>query len=255
MSDDRKADDAAHEIANEVRAVIADFGADLKKELVAEIKTDMAGLRTMMSEHADQNMSAHKGTRRQVVHLTRMTTTLWHDVRGSEPPPPPPHADEADMSFAEAARKPIKPAPGSKPTRALDELAETVEGVVTRVSTNDDDIAGIHGQLLAINAGIDVAAKEREEAARERKEYGAKVEEVLALQKEQMGKKDKKDERSVLQKLTDTLLYTFREREGMKNFAIMISGLTGLIGIITYLYAIVTGHPPPVLAPPTLPPH
>ena len=259
MSDDSKPPDAGQtgrfrtmtdEIAGEVRSVIADFGRELKSELVAEIKGDMAGLRSMMREHTDRNMNAHEGTRRQVVHLTRMTTTLWRDVRGSEPPPPPP---AEDISFAEAARKPIKASSGSM--RALDELNEAVEEVVTRVSTNDNDIAGIHGQLLAINAGMETAARKRDEEARQRKHYEAKVDQLLDLQKEQMGKKDDQDKRGVLRRIADMMIYTFREREGQKNFAIMVSGLTGLIGIITYLYALITGHPPPVLAPPTLPPH
>lgn len=211
----------------EVKKLLGGFAEELKKEF----REEMRGARGMMKEHADQNFRSHESTRRQVVHMTRMTATLWKDVRGSDPPPLPP-APGDDTSFSEAAKEIWPQPPGARPARPLDDLTEDVATVVDKTSSHDNDIAGVQGRLLTVEA---------------------QTGEVLKLVKEQMGKKDGPETRSLLTRLVDGLLWSFREREGQRYTLTLIAGITGLITALGTTYAIATGRLPMPTSPPPVP--
>lgn len=212
-------------LADEIRAMFASFRAELK----ADLDKDLISVKTTVTQQADRTIASQENTRQQVVHLTKMTYSLWRNVRGSDPPPPPPTAEE--VSFQEAAKDPLRQTGSQKTIKPLDDLTEEVEKTGKKVSTHDGDIAGIHGQLLVMKNS---------------------QAELLALQKEQMGKKDKgADRRSVFARIADSMIWVVKEREGQKFAATMIAGLTGLITALGTSYALMTGRLPiPTAIPP-----
>ena len=219
------------DVSHELKGVLAGFADDLKRDMSEERK----GLQQLWREHADRNMSAHAGTRRQVVHLTKMTSTLWRDVRGDEPPPPPAHdPDDTDIAFAEAARQPYKAAPSSRTATAAVHTGAEERLHKQKLSDHDLELAAKEGRILALES---------------------QVTELLKLQKEQMGKKDPDDERGVLTRLADGIAWTIREREGQKFLATLIAGATGLITALGTTYALMTGRlPMPASGPAPTPP-
>ena len=224
---------------------MSDVGDELKKllsgfreELKADHNKDIQGLHKIVKQEADRTIAAQESTRRQVVHLTQMTYSLWRNVRGSEPPPPPPSAHE-DISFTEAAKETaeekLRQTGSQKPILPLDDLADEIEKTAGKVSSHDNDIAGVTGRLLAVES---------------------QTAEVLRLQKEQMGKKDKnrKDERGLFTRLVDGLVWAVRDREGQKTVGAVVAGITGIITALGTWYALLTGRLP-LPSTPTQPAH
>lgn len=248
MSDDvtePKATDTGRYIAHEVKALLDEFRLELRSDLDKQV----SGVNTLVKQQADRTILAQEGTRRQVVHLTQMTYSLWRNVRGSDPPPPPPAAGEvADISFSEAAKDPLRQT-GSKVKviKPLDDITEELaentaklEKSVALVSTHDGDIAAVQGRLLVVEA--------------QNKEVIQQNHELLKLQKEQMGKKDPKDARSLSTRLADGVAWAFREREGQKFMMIVIGGATSLITALGTTYALMSGRLPMPTQPPPHPP-
>ena len=210
---------------DELRKILSTFRAELK----ADHNKDVQGLHAIVKQEADRTIAAQESTRRQVVHLTQMTYSLWRKVRGSEPPPPPPSAND-DISFTDAARaaakeKQLRQTGSQKPVMPLDDLADEIEKTAGKVSSHDNDIAGVTGRLLAVES---------------------QTAEVLRLQKEQMGKKDtsKKDERGPFTRLVDGLVWAVRDREGQKTVGAVVAGITGIITALGTWYALLTGRLP-----------
>lgn len=202
-------------LASEMKVLLVDFAQEVKTNL----KEDVSGLRRLMTEHADTNLRAHEGTRRQVVHLTRLNAELWRTVKSEDPPAPPPNDD---ISFVEAARQKMPSVPDA--SGKLPRTPKPLSALTEAVEASDEQIDNVKGRLLRVES---------------------MTQELLSLQKEQMGKKPLGDGRSVLTRLVDGLLWAVRERDGQRYTATMIAGLTGLLWILAYTYATVTGHPPP----------
>lgn len=201
-----------HEITKQVRDLLNDFRKDFRDERKQIGET--------VTAQAERTIAAQEDMRKQVVHLTKMTYSLWRNVRGDDPPPPPPTPEE---SFEQAAKDPLKQTGSQKAIKPLGDLTEDVEETAETIASHASDIAIIHTQISDV--------KKRQD-------------ELLSLQKEQMGKKDEQDPRSVGARILDGLVWVVKEREGQKFAATMIAGLTGLVTALGTTYAIVTGRLP-----------
>jgi hypothetical protein len=231
-------------IAHEVKALLEEFRVELKSDLDKQV----SGVNTLVKQQADRTIVAQEGTRRQVVHLTKMTYSLWRNVRGSDPPPPPPAANEAeDISFAEAAKDPLRQTGSNRAIKPLDDLTEELEKNAALVSTHDGDIAAVQGRLLVVETQNKMVIRQNEEVIGQNAE-------LLKLQKEQMGKKDPKDVRGALTRLVDGVIWAFKEREGQKFTMIVLGGATSLITAIGTTYALISGRLPMPTHPPPQPP-
>lgn len=205
-------------LARELRVALSEVQADIRTEL----RQEMNGLKTVLSAPMERVATSSEATRRQVVHLTKMVAVIWNEVKGDEPPPTPPGPND-DTSFMEAAT--VKPLPDAKPVKPIADLAE-------QVSEHDNDIAGVTGRLIVVET---------------------QTSELLRLQKEQMGKKDPDDQRTILTRAFDGLTWIIREREGQKFALQIIAGLTGLLTAAGTFYALLTGRLPMPNAPPPTP--
>lgn len=209
----------------------------------SELMSDFRGLQRQMKEDTTRTLSAHETTRRHVMHMSTMTAELWKEVFGNKPPPPPPDRD-SELSFVVT----VDPDPPPEVTKATGKHGRMRD----RVDTQDATLDAVHGRLLALHSRQD--------------EQDASLAELLKLQKEQMGKKDPNDHRSILARVLNGIAWAVKEREGQKFLLTLIAGISGLITAIGTTYAILTGRlpiptptpPVPVLAeprpaPPALP--
>lgn len=223
----------SEEVAGEVKGVLTDFTTELKREL----REDVGGIQRLFREHSDKNLLAHEGTRRelegtrqQVFQLTQMTHILWKDIRGDEAPPSPPPIGDP-FRFSDAADKAQSPASG----RGIDDLVGEVQETKGKLSTHDGDIADLAGQMIAVRTELaDVKTQNAE---------------LLCLQKEQMGKKPRDDQRSLVRRMHDAIVWAVFEREGQRYVGTMLAGLTAFCWILLNVYAAIAGHPPPAIPP------
>lgn len=232
MSDDN--DRATPINAIELRTLFADFSRG--------VRDDVNGLGRRFNEHAELMLRTHEGTRRQVVHLTSMTSELWRNVKGSAPPPPPPPIEE-NKSFVEAAREANEKAAREKKSSG-GAVRKPLESLSDQVSEHDGELAAIHGRLMAVES----IQKEHGELQKEhgdlQKAHGEKITELLALQKEQMGKKDPDDGRPRRTRIWESILYLVKEREGHKFVLQFIAAVTSLLMAAGTLWALSTGRLP-----------
>ena len=196
----------------------SDTGRYIARELAtfkSDVQSDIKGMNDRVKENTETVLKTHAASRRQIVHLTRMVSTLWKKVLGPTPPPPPPPPGD-DTSFLDAA----KDASANGGTKAIPEV----------LSEHDLDIAGIHGRLLTLES---------------------QNQELLKLQKEQMGKKDPnaEDDRGILTRLVDAIVWSVKEREGQKYTLMLIAGFTSLVTAMGTVYALMTGRLPVVTQP------
>lgn len=243
MADDKLSDTGKY-IAAEVRAVLEEFKKDTHQDLSQfkqEVRDDMRGLNKHVKESTEVYVRAQEANGRQMTHLTRVVSSLWRDTHGSEPPPPPPH-DDAAMSFVEAANPSSDIAGSHSTTKDLvaGELAGRLDPQVQKISEHDASIAGVQGQLITVSATANQALKNSEE--------------LLALQKEQMGKKEPGDERGVFTRLVDGLVWVVKEREGQKFALMLLAGITSLVTALGTTYALMTGRLPMPTSLPQNPP-
>lgn len=204
-------------VADQVRDLLNDFRKDFKNEQKQIGET--------VTAQADRTIAAQEDIRKQVGHLTKMTYSLWRDVRGDDPPPPPPPPEE---TFEEAAKDPLKQTGSHKVIKPLGDLTEDVEETAETIALHGASIDTLHTQIAAVTK---------------------RQEELLALQKEQMGKKDDADPRGIGTRLVDGFLWVIKEREGQKFAGIMIASLTSLVTALGTTYAIFTGRLPLPTAP------
>lgn len=225
-----------------------------------EFAADIRGLQGQMEESTNRQLNAHETTRRHVAHMSTMTQELWREVFGDKPAPPPPNKD-ATLSFTLESSPDV--------TKQTGKNARMRE----RVESQEGTLAALHGQMLAMdgrqdrfeselgNVKLEVGAVKTDVAAVKTEVGSVKTDvadvktvanETLALQKEQMGKKGPGEEtRGIMARIADGILYAVREREGQKFLLLFLSGLTGFLTVASYLYALIAGHPPPPLAPPS----
>ena len=187
-----------------------------------EVSEDINGLKSNIKEGTDRTLAAHEGTRRHVVRLTKMVGEVWKEVYGSKPPPPPPGKD-AELSFA------LSDEDDTRTTKTGEEEPEKPR-MFEQVSEHDSTLEGLHAQIIVTDGRT---AKVEET-----------VGELLKLQKEQMGKKNPDDERGVLRRLVDGMLWGIKEREGQKFLLTMVASITGLITALGTTYALMTGRLP-----------
>lgn len=223
----------------EMRDYLDRMHKDIKDTVDDRFKTVEIRLR----DQADQSLQSHEATRKQVGALGRMVTTLWREVKGSDPPPPE---------------------GGGMPPTAVMPMDE-------KLSEHDLTIAAIQGQIIAIdskaNAIKDDAAASKaaaEKALEKTTALEGQTKEALTLAKETkelnerqlkaMGVKTEAEEKSrVLTKLVDLCIWMFKEREGQKFALAGFAALTSLVTALGTTYAIITGRLPlPNSTPPTV---
>lgn len=165
----------------------------------------------------NRSVSEHEMTRKHVARLTTKVETMWDHIYGKTPPP---IGGELAFSLTEP---PTAPKSKSGP-----------KTIPQSISEHDATIAGMQGQLIALDSKVGAVE--------------AKVDELTKLQKEQMGMHDD-DDRRMLRKLTDGFLWLFTERQGRKFALTLIAALTSLTTACGTIYALSTGRLPMPNAP------
>ena len=226
------------------RAVQTELKAGMDS-LRQEVANESRGLRQLMERKTDETLAANMATRRHVARLTTMTTELWRFNFGDKPSPPPPSGSDDQLAFAlsetapeaaAAARRSGKHSPAKDASTPKDPNASQ-GSVRARMDSTQGEIAELSGIVARVDSEL-----------QDVKRVGN---ETLALQKEQMGKKDpEKPKRSVLRTLVDTFVYAVTEREGQKFTLMLLSGIASVLGLSVYLFSLIAGHPPPGLNPP-----
>ena len=206
MSDSARPTDTGRFVANEVRQML--------DQLAKDVSEDVKGINQHVTDTTNTVLRSHQAMRHQLVHVTKMTATMWRRVMGSEPPPAPPPRSE-DVSFTEAHQEGVAEAEKERQPSLVDE--------VEKIGEQQGEIDELRGQLLAVKS---------------------QTAELLSLQKEQMGKKDPNDQRRTLAKLVDGFLWVLKEREGQKTAGAIVAGITGIITAAGTWYALVTGRLP-----------
>ena len=211
MTNSTKPTDTGKYVAAEVKSYL--------DEMAKTVQADMSKLSAKMSADTEALLRSHEATRRQVVHVTRVSAKIWRAVMGNVEPPRPPSPGD-DTSFMEAQKEGLSEGVREKSPSLVDEF----EG---KIGAQQGEIDELRGQLLAVKA---TAA------------------EVLRLQREQMGKKDpndkKKDKRSSIEKLVDGFLWVLKDREGQKTAGAIVAGITGILTAAGTWYALMTGRLP-----------
>jgi hypothetical protein len=210
-----------------LRQDIRSSNENLRREVHAEVR----GIRNEnLKAHEtirNENLKAHETTRKHVNMLTAMVKVLWGSVKGSDPPPAP--SSHAELAFS--LSEPIKDA-----GVPIDE----------KVSHHELALASIQGQLIAVDSVTNDTKKATEETRKkvselhedhvelkkEMKENREETRVLLSLQKEQMGKPDPDDERTVTQRITDALVKSVTTRDGRKFVLLLIAALIPLVTAI-----------------------
>ena len=185
-----RGDTAEHALMGEM---IRGFEAIVQKSvesLRVDMQKEVRAVNTKLQNHYDVSMKAHEDTRQHVVRLTQMVKVLWASVKGSDPPPPPP-SGVSELSFAMS--EPVVKASGTAP---LDE----------QVSSHDESLASIQGQLIAVDAS--------------QNETKAQVTELLRLQREQMGKHEKG--KATIRRMADTVGWLLTTTDGRKSLMLFV---------------------------------
>jgi hypothetical protein len=188
------------------------------RRMESGFKQDLNGVVVLQKEAADRSLHEHETTRKHVARLTVMVTSMWRRVYGSEPPPP----GVSGLSFAmsETGTAPSSrttPEDQARPATTTTTEADAKTGepsIVQKVSDHDLTLAGLTGQVIA----VDSKANELRE----------KVDTLLSLQREQMGKHDA-DGRTALQRVADGFVWLAQERDGRKFALTLIAAIAGLI--------------------------
>ena len=147
-----------------------------------------------LQKHAASSAEAHETTRRHVLQLTHIMKVLWRSVKGSEPPPPPTNGELA-YSMTEGSGSPFEPSkafPGGK-------LPGEQEPLDEKISLHDESIAGVQGQIIALQVG---------------------QAELLKLQKEQMGKHE--EGVAFVKRIADTMNWMLTTSDGRKSLMIFL---------------------------------
>lgn len=200
--------------------ITAELGAMLDS-FAQGFHADIRRLGHTMKDHHGVSMHAHEQTRRNIVYLTRGYAELYREVKGEDPPPPPP---EDDGTFMEALKPPRPRLPSHPESKPLVDLTKAV-------SENDSDIDEVKGRLLKVES--------------QTSETRDQVGELLKLQKEQMGRPDKvEDRRTSFSKLVDGFLWALRDREGQKTVGAVGAFIFSTVTAIGTWYAIFTGRLP-----------
>ena len=200
---------------DELRSVLAKMHSDTMNAIAgAEEKH-----RTELQKIADDFNVAHQATTKTLAVHTGHIQRLWRRINGSDPPPAPPSAVLSPTANAKS------PEPEDKDPA----LGVVVDGHEAQLSEHDLEIAGLHGQFLALDSKIGAVVKT--------------VEKLLgdtAKQSTAMGlTNDKKPE-------------SIRAEHRLRNWTSLIAAITGLISVLAGTYAAATGRFPgqgPVLAP------
>lgn len=186
-------------------------------------------LREDRRQDTNRSVSEHEKTRKHVAELTTKVETMWKHLYG---PTPPSTDGELAFSLTEPATK-----PDSRSSALVNTDASPKTGPKTipeSISEHDSTIAGIQGQIIAVDAKIG--------------RVDAKVDALTELQKKQMGMRDD-DDRRAFRKLLDGFLWLFTERAGRKFALTLIAAISGLATSCGTIYALNTGRLPMPNAP------
>lgn len=221
-----------------IRTEVTDDIQGLRKE----VANDIQGLRRQGDENTNRMMNAYETLRRHVIHDHAISTELWREVFEDRPPPPPP-SKHAELSFGFVKSTGSAPEATAHQTGRHGKVRDEELGKMrSKVDSQTGEIDVLQGRLAAIDGTHQRELKRHDtELATVRRE----VQELLQLQREQMGLKRTGDERSVLRRVIDGIAWALVKREGQRYTATMIAGLTCLLWLTAYIYAIMTGHPPP----------
>ena len=231
VRDDEKLDAIAKSIGAltaSVNNVRTDVHASIE-EVKTEFRAESRGTREIFRRSEETNLAAHAASRRHMARLTSMTTELWRFNFGDKPPPPPPPGSSHD----EAALSAVIDATAPTDEKAKDSRPAVRE----RMASQESDLDTLAGNIVRVAGDVD----------------GMKltVNELLRLQKEQMGKKDLSvPKRDGVRRIVDALLWAATEREGQKYVGIVASGVVSFITIVVTLVSLITGRPPPIITPP-----
>ena len=200
----------------------------LLAEFRTEVRSDLKGLGELQKINAQRSIDAHEATRKHVAKLTSMTKHMWRKVFGSEPPPADTEEEAFTFSHEEhptggGIGQLHKIAPLDGHGRKAAPLGQQVEKHGESLSQHDASIAGLQGQVIALSS---------------------KTNELLSLQKEQMGKRPEGDTRSFAQRVLDGIQWVFSNRAGQKYLLTLIAALSGMITAAGTTYALATGRLP-----------
>lgn len=176
-----------------------------------------------LTANANKSLEHHQAHAQRLDTLTRNVSALWRKVNGSDPPPP-----NVNPSMA-------------PPGKGLDD----------KLSSHDLDIAGIHGNLIAVDSKVGEVKTEvgevKSEVGEVKSELGAvrgeleSVRQINQKQSEKMG----------IGKTGSEWLFS---PEGLKSVGTLVAALTGLVTAIGTFYALMTGRLPTPVSPLPSPP-
>jgi len=228
-------------VDSELKDYLDDLRKDLKSTVDERFESMKSEVKAQLQEQKNISLESHEATRRQVSALGSMVSTLWREVKGSDPPPPP---DGRQSVF-----------PQEKAMR------ETV-------SEHDLTIASIQGEIIGVNSALKeirdntVTKDEHAELKRaiddvrcvtitkdEHADLLKTVEEVRAINARQttaMGirMEPKEEQPGLAVRAFEFMQWLFKEREGQKFVLTTIAALTSLVTTIGTVYAAMTGHFP-----------
>lgn len=202
----------------------------------AEIQKDLKRIEEKINVNANRSVEEHEKTRKHFGTVASAIKTLWHRVFDTPPP--------ADLDYAfgpeaktDPHKKPTVPRPAGEP-----------KPLAQQVSDHDASIAGIHGNVIALDAELKAHRAETQEARLETRKD-------LDAVKRQIGVRETEG-RSNTRKLVDMIVSLFTTARGLRTIGTIIAALG-------YWYAISTGRLPTPAerhqeiheAVPKLPPH
>lgn len=203
-----------------IRAELRENNERITSDLRDELRTDLRGFHRQIQENGTTFLNALQATNRNVNKIAVMVKKTWTDMYGSDYPPPDPPDDstlDSTLSFP------------SRDKHRKDESGSDRIPIEQKVS-GDFTMAGLQGQLISVDGRLgqltaDVV-KNNEGVGSVREE----VKTIAKLQREQLGKPDPDDTRSMIRRAFDGVAWLFKEREGQRFLLILVAAIGSLIG-------------------------